>query len=83
MVTAHGGPRDLAVALLEKHMTKTRTTFKCPTCGADVTVRVYQRCKEEGDVVRLAGVGKHANDVTVECPNGHWAEYLCPSDARD
>jgi hypothetical protein len=68
-------------------MTDNQTHYQCPKCETDMTDQVYAHCKPSIVVRISAGRGSRRGaeaptSVTLECPNGHWAEYPCPVDAR-
>lgn len=62
--------------------------YQCPKCDADMTDQVYKQCTLSSQVFSplIAEVGvtqtkkkRPAPSVMLQCPNGHWAEYHCPS----
>jgi len=59
--------------------------YQCPVCGLDMTEQVISRCKSAPatpmiiDVDRPASSSTHGREVGLQCANGHWAEYHCPS----
>lgn len=56
--------------------------YQCPTCKVDMTDQVNKECALSIDIPTIvAGVkkeGARPESVSLQCPNGHWAEYPCP-----
>ena len=63
--------------------------YECPKCQADMTEQVKTQCKISVDVPMFDLAGKTITkkkapeSVSLECPNGHWAEYPCPKVSGD
>lgn len=64
--------------------------YECPVhgCGADMNEQVNRECRLIVDVPMLGVAGKakdkgtNPESVSLQCPNGHWAEYDCPKASR-
>lgn len=59
------------------------TKYECPTCHVDMTDQVNEQCALSIDIPTLDVEGKtikgaKPNSVSLQCPNGDWAEYTCP-----
>ena len=58
--------------------------YECPQCSADMTDQVNKQCALTVDIPMLDAAGKakgkdaHPESVSLQCPNGHWAEYTLP-----
>jgi len=54
--------------------------FICCQCDYDMTDAVYRECQIERTHPTLR---RNASTVMLQCPNGHWCEYLCPGILRE
>lgn len=62
---------------------KKKDRYLCPKCQLDMTALVGSTCKESVSrplIVRVFQYRKESSPkcVTLQCANGHWAEYDCP-----
>jgi hypothetical protein len=64
-------------------MAQDSTRYECPKCQADMTDQVNKECAVSVDIPMLdstgmkTGKGARPESVSLQCPNGHWAEYPC------
>jgi hypothetical protein len=63
------------------------TKYECPKCGVDMTEQVNKQCSVSLFLPALyvasqpTRKGARAESVSLQCPNGDWAEYTCPEAA--